>query len=140
MLEYYDDGSKLRYRKYNTIKKVIEAVVAWKKLKKGITNKEGKIVKFSPAEAAEILGISYKTLYDYMFFLKKGKEYKFDFNLNQDEKMVVLRNYIKACDRRKKTLYKIPDLHGDIENNKTLESALRKLKMGSESVERKNSK
>ena len=45
-------------------------MLTWKKLKNGIKNKKGKIIKFSPLEASEVLGISYKTLYDYMFFLK----------------------------------------------------------------------
>ena len=57
-------------KKHRTIKDVIEIVLAWKRFKKGIQNSEGKIVKFTPQEAAEILGVSYKTLYDYMFFLK----------------------------------------------------------------------
>lgn len=52
------------------IKDVIELVLAWEKLKKGVTNKQGKLVKFSPQEASEVLGVSYKTLYDYSFFLK----------------------------------------------------------------------
>lgn len=71
----YDTQGKLvasdtTKKKHRTIKDVIEIVLAWKRFKKGVKNKKGKFVKFTPQEAAEVLGISYKTLYDYMFFLK----------------------------------------------------------------------
>lgn len=87
------------------------------------------MVKFSPSEAAEILGCSYKTLYDYMFFLKKGRDCKFDFNLNQDEKMIVLRNYIKMYEKNRKARFSISALSNDVGNNETLKSAIEKLNM-----------
>ena len=62
--------SRMKRKKYKTIKDVIEVVLTWKKYKKGIRNHLGEVVKFTPKESAEILGVSYKTLYDYMFFLK----------------------------------------------------------------------
>lgn len=86
-------------------------------------------MKFSPAEAAEILGCSYKTLYDYMFFLKKGRDCKFDFNSNQDEKMIVLRNYIKEYEKRKRNRFTLPDLTDDYENDHMLQSTMKKLKV-----------
>ena len=57
-------------KKARKIKDVIKLVISWEKLKKGIKNKKGELVKFTPLEASEILGVSYKTLYDYSFFLK----------------------------------------------------------------------
>ena len=63
-------GGDTDKKKVRTIKDIIEIVLVWKKLKKGVMSKKGKNIKFTPLEAAETLGISYKTLYDYMFFLK----------------------------------------------------------------------
>jgi len=80
---------------------------------------EGKTVRFSPLEAAEIVGVSHKTLYDYSFFLKKGAAAKFDFNLHQDEKMILLRKYIKAWEENK---LNETDGFFDLEDNESFHS------------------
>ena len=43
----------------------------WKKMIEGLKNKKSQaVVRFKPREAAELLGLPIKTLYDYMYSLK----------------------------------------------------------------------
>jgi hypothetical protein len=50
-LEYDTAGNPVTKgpkKKHRTIKDVIEIVLAWKRFKKGVKNKKGKLVKFTP--------------------------------------------------------------------------------------------
>jgi len=71
--EYSDEEEfKKKKRKSKKIKQIVEIVYMWKKLVNGIKSRvyPDQIVKFKPKEAAEILGLPIKTMYDYMYSLK----------------------------------------------------------------------
>ena len=78
---------------------VISKVLEWRTLYDGIMDSNGESVRYSLEEAAEKVGISKKSLDDYMLQLKLGKKYGFDFQKNKDKNVGVLRTFIK--DRRK---------------------------------------
>lgn len=46
-------------------------------------------------EAARAVGVSKKSLDDYYYQLRLGEFYSFDFALNLQEKIGVLRNFVK---------------------------------------------
>ena len=47
----------------------------------------GKIIRYSLEEAANLVGVSKKSLDDYLSQLRKGRKYGFDFNKSKDEKV-----------------------------------------------------
>lgn len=44
----FDSSGKGKKKKHRTIKDVIEIVLAWKRFKKGVKNKKGELIKFTP--------------------------------------------------------------------------------------------
>ena len=46
-------------------------------------------------ESAEKVGINKKTLDDYLIQIRMGKKFNFNFYENQNEKIGILRNFIK---------------------------------------------
>eukprot|EP00826_Nyctotherus_ovalis_P050055 TRINITY_DN6096_c0_g2_i1.p1 TRINITY_DN6096_c0_g2~~TRINITY_DN6096_c0_g2_i1.p1 ORF type:complete len:104 (+),score=31.78 TRINITY_DN6096_c0_g2_i1:566-877(+) len=68
----------------------------WRKLYAGLIDNNGQIMKYSLEEAAQKVGISKKSLDDYMLQLRLGRRYDFDFQANKDHKVGVLRAYIKG--------------------------------------------
>lgn len=55
----------------------------------------GKVIRYSLEEAANLVGVSKKSLDDYLSQLRKGRKYGFDFNKNKDEKVGTLRMFVK---------------------------------------------
>ncbi|CAI2379144.1 unnamed protein product [Moneuplotes crassus] len=99
--EYCDNtksetGSKAQKRtKERKIGFIIEKVSLWRKLYNGIPDHTGKTVRYSLEEAANLVGVSKKSLDDYLSQLRKGRKYGFDFNKSKDEKVGALRTYVK---------------------------------------------
>ena len=86
---------KCKRTKEKRIGEVIAKVTEWRQLYTGIPGPDGNIVKYSLEEAATRVGISKKTLDDYLLQLRAGKKYGFDFNMYKDEKVGVLRSFVK---------------------------------------------
>jgi hypothetical protein len=53
-------------------------------------------------EGARMVNISKKTLDDYLSQIKKGKKYGFNFNEHKNEKVGVLREFIRKVEKAKK--------------------------------------
>jgi hypothetical protein len=53
-------------------------------------------VRYSLEDAAAKVGVSKKSLDDYLLQLRFGKKYGFDFQKNKNEKVGVLRSYVKS--------------------------------------------
>jgi len=81
--------------KERKISYVINKVMEWRKLYAGIIDNNGQIIKYSLEEAADKVGISKKSLDDYMLQLRLGKKYGFDFQKHKDQKVGILRAFIK---------------------------------------------
>jgi hypothetical protein len=84
-----------RRTKERKISFVIEKVSMWRKLYNGIQDNTGKIVRYSLEDAAKKVGISKKSLDDYLLQLRYGKKYGFDFNEHKEAKIGVLRAFVK---------------------------------------------
>ena len=54
-----------------------------------------KIVQYNLKEAAGIIGISKKSLDDYLLQLRYGRKFGFDFDSHKESKVGVLRTFVK---------------------------------------------
>lgn len=80
--------------KERSIADIIEKVSLWRKLYNGVY-RDGQLVRYSLEEAAVKVGVSKKSLDDYLLQLRFGKKYGFDFQKHRIEKVGVLRSYVK---------------------------------------------
>jgi hypothetical protein len=95
--------------KERTIQEVIQKVEEWRGLSEGslLIDKESgelvpwtrgrKKVRFSREEAAVVVGISKKSLDDYLLFLRHGKRFNFDFEKHKNSLMGVLRKFVNEA-------------------------------------------
>lgn len=74
---------------------IIEKVYLWRKLYNGITDENGVKIQLTLDEAAEKVGIAKKSLDDYLIQLRIGKRNGFNFNEHRNEKVGVLRSFVK---------------------------------------------
>ena len=88
-----DEKGKSRIKE-RTIKEVIDSVGAWRQLYCGI-NKNGKVIKMSLEDAALKVGISKKSLDDYLMQLRSAKKFGFDFDVHKYDKVGVLRSFVR---------------------------------------------
>ena len=80
--------------KERTIADVISAVSLWRLLYTGY-EKNGVMVKLTLEEAAEKVKISKKSLDDYLMQLRCAKKFGFDFTKHNDEKVGVIRSFVR---------------------------------------------
>jgi hypothetical protein len=83
---------------------VIEAVTEWRRLYNGQEVKNGNILRYSLEHAAQSVGISKKSLDDYLLQLRFGRKYGFDFDANKNEKIGVLRHFVKQEKTKEKVM------------------------------------
>ena len=88
-----DEKGKSRIKE-RTIKEVIDSVGAWRQLYCGV-NKNGKVIKMSLEDAALKVGISKKSLDDYLMQLRSAKKFGFDFDGHKYDKVGVLRSFVR---------------------------------------------
>ena len=87
-----NNGKPVKDRK---ISEIIRKVTKWRKLYTGTAMPDGRVVKYSSKEAANMIGIAKKTLDDYLLQMRIGMKYGFDFNYHNDDKIGVLRAFVK---------------------------------------------
>eukprot|EP00330_Aristerostoma_sp_ATCC50986_P002542 CAMPEP_0114576128 /NCGR_PEP_ID=MMETSP0125-20121206/914_1 /TAXON_ID=485358 ORGANISM="Aristerostoma sp., Strain ATCC 50986" /NCGR_SAMPLE_ID=MMETSP0125 /ASSEMBLY_ACC=CAM_ASM_000245 /LENGTH=259 /DNA_ID=CAMNT_0001764381 /DNA_START=372 /DNA_END=1151 /DNA_ORIENTATION=+ len=77
------------------LSEVMKTVMKWRQIRnKGKLTKDNKKVKVSFNEAAEMLGLSLKSLNDYLRVIKLGEKFNFDFEKNMNKKFGVLRKFV----------------------------------------------
>lgn len=81
--------------KERSISDIIEKVSLWRKLYNGV-QRDGTLVRYSLEDAAGKVGVSKKSLDDYLLQLRFGKKYGFDFQKHRNEKVGILRSYVKT--------------------------------------------
>jgi hypothetical protein len=66
---------------------------------------DGETKRFTLEEAAQKVGISKKSLDDYLLQIRYGRKFGFNFNEHKNEKVGVLRAFVKKnnCSKKKKT-------------------------------------
>ena len=91
----FNKKSKDKRTKERRIGFIVEKVNAWRKLYNGFYNENGEHTRYSLDQAAKMIDISKKSLDDYLLQLRLGRKYGFDFNLNKNNKVGVLRSFVK---------------------------------------------
>ena len=86
---------EVKRTKERSIKYIIEKVSQWRKLYNGYMDENHQLVRMSLEEAADKVGVSKKSLDDYLSQLRQGRALGFDFNKNQDNKVGDLRQFVK---------------------------------------------
>lgn len=96
-----DQPQKNTRTKERTITDIIEKVSTWRKLYNGVmvpnpqNQEQLQLQRWSLEDAAKKVGVSKKSLDDYLLQLRFGKKYGFDFESNRNEKVGVLRSFVK---------------------------------------------
>ena len=88
-------SSKSKRAKERKIGEIIKKVYMWRKLYIGYKDENGKLIKLSLEDSAEIIGISKKSLDDYLIQLRIGKMFGFNFNEHKNDKVGILRAFVK---------------------------------------------
>jgi len=102
--QFYDDSdcssdvqSKRRRHKERKIGEVLDLVLKWRKLYSGVRDyKTGQIIKLTLEDAAKRLGVAKKSLDDYLLQIRFARKYGFNFQQNNEERVGVLRNFVKS--------------------------------------------
>ena len=81
--------------KERKIEFIVEKVNAWRRLYNGFYNENGEYTRYSLDQAAKMVGISKKSLDDYLLQLRLGRKYGFNFNQNKTKKVGILRAFVK---------------------------------------------
>ena len=92
---YPELGAKTRRAKERKIGSVVRKVYLWRRLYTGVKDEQGRIIKLTLEEAAKKVGISKKSLDDYLIQLRNGRSLGFNFNEHQNDKIGVLRSFVK---------------------------------------------
>ena len=88
-------NQKDKRTKERKIEFIVEKVNAWRRLYNGFYNENGEYTRYSLDQAAKMVGISKKSLDDYLLQLRLGRKYGFNFNQNKTKKVGVLRAFVK---------------------------------------------
>lgn len=88
-------NEKSKRAKERKIGDIIKKVYMWRKLYFGYRDEDGNEIKLSLDDAAEKIGISKKSLDDYLIQLRIGKKFGFNFNEHRNDKVGVLRAFVK---------------------------------------------
>mmetsp|Transcript_7750 Transcript_7750/g.7604 ORF Transcript_7750/g.7604 Transcript_7750/m.7604 type:complete len:275 (-) Transcript_7750:29-853(-) len=86
---------------------IIEKVAQWRNLYNGVPNSNGEIVRLTLEEAATRVGISKKSLDDYLLQLRFGRKYGFNFEEHKNDKVGLLRAFVKKFKKIQSDLSKI---------------------------------
>jgi hypothetical protein len=90
------ERSKCRRTKERRIGHIIDKVLEWRKYYSGLSEKSNsKQERLSLEEAAKKVDISKKSLDDYLFQIRFGHKYKFNFNEHYNDKVGVLRDFVR---------------------------------------------
>lgn len=84
--------SKMKER---TIGYVIEKVAQWRRLYNGYYDQNFNHHRMSLERAADKVGVSKKSLDDYLAQLRAGRQFGYDFNANKEKKVGDLRRFVK---------------------------------------------
>ena len=90
-----------RRTKERKIGDVIKKVTEWRRLYNGV-EVDGRLEKYSLEDAAKRVGISKKSLDDYLLQLRNGRNFGFNFNEHKDDKVGILRAFNRQHKKQEK--------------------------------------
>lgn len=85
----------MQRNKERSIGFIIEKVAQWRKLYNGYLDEKQELKRMSLEDSAMKVGVSKKSLDDYLSQIRLGRINGFDFNKNKDEKVGKLRAFNK---------------------------------------------
>lgn len=96
-MEQLGEGKEQKPRRVaeRTVREVLEKVSEWREISQ-------KNPKITLDEAAKMVGVAKKTLDDYYMQIKSASEHHFDFQKNLDEKIGLLRRFVREKQLKKK--------------------------------------
>ena len=89
------ENNKTKRAKERKIGYIIKKVYMWRKMYSGFIDEKGRKIKLTLEEAADKIGISKKSLDDYLIQLRIGKMLGFNFNEHQNDKVGILRSFVR---------------------------------------------
>ena len=114
-------NQKDKRTKERKIEFIVEKVNAWRRLYNGFYNENGEYTRYSLDQAAKMVGISKKSLDDYLLQLRLGRKYGFNFNQNKTKKVGILRAFVKrhrAMTQNNQNSMNNSKIQNDIDNEK----------------------
>ena len=82
----------------------MERVSVWRKLYTGVRiEKTNALVRYSLQQSAKLVGISKKSLDDYLLQVRFGKTYNFDFKKHANDHIGVLRRFVRDKKKTKRS-------------------------------------
>ena len=90
-----------RNKKDRKIKYIVKKVFEWRKRINGFYDENGKFVKDSLKEAADKVGLSKKSLDEYLTRIKTAREFEYDFNKNKDLSSSDLLKFVRENKSKK---------------------------------------
>jgi hypothetical protein len=113
-----NEKGKRKRHKERKIGEVLDLVLKWRKLYSGIRDpRTGQIVKLSLDDAAKRVGVAKKSLDDYLLQIRSAKKSGFNFQEHYNERVGVLRSYVKKTKSTKSSSTRHhDDLDDDTEN------------------------
>jgi len=96
------DANDIKRTKERQIRFVVERVSLWRKLYNGVELGNGETVRYSLEDSAKLVGISKKSLDDYLLQLRFGRMYGFDFLRHQCDNIGVLRKFVREHKNKQK--------------------------------------
>lgn len=91
----------IHYRKGNLLS--LKQVIDWRNLYSGIIGNNNQQIKLSLEDAAKEVNISKKSLDDYLFQIRFGYNCGFNFNEHYNDKVGVLRDFVRQKKKPNKT-------------------------------------
>lgn len=108
-------NQKDKRTKERKIEFIVEKVNAWRRLYNGFYNENGEYTRYSLDQAAKMVGISKKSLDDYLLQLRLGRKYGFNFNQNKTKKVGILRAFVKRHRAMNQNIFS--NFNSKIQNN-----------------------
>jgi len=87
---------RLKRIRERRVQDVVRSVAIWRRLYNGVMREGDVLIRYTLEDAAKKIGISKKTLDDYLYLIRLGRLYKFDFKECKNSKVGVLRKHIRT--------------------------------------------
>ena len=96
------DEERYKRSKERRIDFVIDKVKTWRRLFNGVADDlTGNLIRYSLEDAAQKVGLSKKSLDDYLLQIRFAKRYGFDFEQHKHDNIGVLRQFVRKMKSQK---------------------------------------
>ena len=111
-----EEGNKKRPKERHILD-VLNMVKEWRRLYDGYYQENGNFFQVPLDTAAQIVGVSKKTLEDYLYQIKSANKYGFDFEKFKFHKIGILRSFVRREKEKEKRNANINNNNNNFNNN-----------------------